>query len=116
MKMTLSQEGLEMMTKFWLVFMILCALAPLVAAAPHDQWRYRAGIRNSGGSHKLSAKRLQAVIERLRDKTGFPEMRFDEAGFLTLGDRTRVTGGSATARSLLIAAVDGDRVFELESH
>jgi hypothetical protein len=60
--------------------------------------------------------KLQSVLDSLRHKTGFLGMRFDEEGFLTLGDRTRISGGSATARELLIAAVDGDKAFELESH
>jgi hypothetical protein len=43
-------------------------------------------------------------------------MRFDEDGFLTLGDRTRIAGGSALARELVIAAVHGRDSFRLESH
>ena len=37
----------------------------------------------------------QRALESLRRKTGFMEMRFDESGFLTLGDRTRFVGASA---------------------
>jgi hypothetical protein len=43
-------------------------------------------------------------------------MCFDDAGFLVLGERAHIEGGSPSARDLLIAAVDGDKVFELESH
>jgi hypothetical protein len=95
---------------------ILCALATLSLAAPTDPSRYRAGLRNSTERYKLSAKQLNAVLESLRDKTGFLGMRFDEAGFLTLGDRTRMAGGSAAARALLVAAVDGTKSFDLENH
>jgi hypothetical protein len=56
------------------------------------------------------------VLESLRAKTGFQEMRFDESGFLTLGDRTRFAGGSASARELLIATIDGHQAIELEAH
>ncbi len=97
-------------------FAIVCALAPLVFSAPGDPLRFRPGMRNSSGSHRLNAKQLQAVGESLCHKTGFLEMRFDESGFLSLGDRTRIAGGSPTARELLIAAVDGHKVFELEAH
>jgi hypothetical protein len=64
----------------------------------------------------LSASQLQKALESLRHKTGFLEMRFDESGLLTLGDRTRFVGGSATARELLIATVDGRVAIELEAH
>jgi hypothetical protein len=81
-----------------------------------DPQRFRPGLRNSGGSRQLNARQLRMALDSLRHKTGFLEMRFDEAGFLTLGDRTRIAGGSATARALLIAAVEGNKVFELEDH
>jgi hypothetical protein len=97
------------------VLALLCMLASL-AYARTDKWRFRAGLRNSPGSQRLSAMQLQSVLDSLRHKTGFLSMRFDEEGFLTLGDRTRIGGGSATARELLIAAVEGDKAFELESH
>jgi hypothetical protein len=43
-------------------------------------------------------------------------MRFDDSGYLTLGDRNRIEGGSATAREMLISITDGSRIFELEAH
>jgi hypothetical protein len=98
------------------VFAILFALAPLVSAASIDPQRYRTGIRNSGGSYQLSAKHLRMVIESLRRIAGFQEMRFDEAGFLAWGERAHVESGSPSARKLLISAVEGEMVFELESH
>jgi hypothetical protein len=96
-----------------LALALVCALAPLASS---DPLRYRPGLRNSAGKQRLSAQQLQIVLDSLRHKTGFLEMCFDEAGFLTLGDRARTAGGSATARALIIATVDGDQVFELESH
>lgn len=74
------------------------------------------GIRNSSGSHRLSDKQLQQVRENLIRKSGFVEMSFDEQGKLTLGNRQHSVGGSATARLLLIAAVDSANLYELESH
>src|SRR5438876_2740894 len=105
------------MKKAFFLLTLVCALSPLVSStvyAQADPWRYRAGLRNSPGEERLSAAQLQLVLDSLRHKTGFLDMRFDEAGFLTLGDRTRYAGGSASARELLIATVDGQRALVLE--
>ncbi len=74
------------------------------------------GVRNSSGPQRLNEKQLQQAQESLRHKTGFVELIFDEEGALTLGNRQRIAGGSATARALLIAAVDSGNLYELESH
>jgi hypothetical protein len=98
---------------------LVCALSTFVfstAYAQAYQWRFRAGPRNSPGSRRLSGAQLRLTLDSLRHKTGFLDMRFDEAGFLTLGDRTRYAGGSERARGLLIATVDDQQVFELEAH
>lgn len=81
-----------------------------------DPFRYRGGLRNSPDERKLNAKQLDAVLTSLRDKTGLLEMRFDENGFLTLGDQTKFSGGSAIARGLLDAAAAMAHAVELESH
>ncbi len=104
------------MQNFCLLLTILCALSQLAFTAPGDPARPQAGLRNSDGNRRLSASQLQKALESLRHKTGFPEMRFDESGLLTLGDRTRFASGSATARELLIATVDGRVAIELEAH
>jgi hypothetical protein len=97
--------------------LLLCLAAEAVRAeAVKDPFRYRNGVRNGFGQLALSAGRLSAVAASLRAKTGFVELRFDEDGFLTLGDRARVAGGSAAARDLVVAAVDGVRAFVLEDH
>ncbi len=103
------------MQNFCLLLTILCALSQAVFTAPGDPARPQAGLRNSSGSRRLSASQLRKVLDSLRHKTGFLEMRFDESGFLTLGDRTRFVGGSATARELLIATVDGRLAIGLEA-
>jgi len=95
---------------------ILYLLSPVVLSVTGDLTRFRAGLRNGSGSRKLKLDQLKATLESLRGKTGFLDMRFDEAGFLTLGDRTRFTGGSSSARELLIATVDGRQAIELEAH
>ena len=94
----------------------LCALSSPAGAAPDASIRSHTGLRNNDGARRLSVKQLQSALESLRHKTGFLDMRFDEAGYLTLGDRNRVAGGSGVARELLISAVDGDKIFELEAH
>jgi hypothetical protein len=99
-----------------LLLSILCALSQIAYTATDFQYCPQAGLRNSNGSRRLSAMQLQRALESLRHKTGFLELRFDESGFLTLGDRTRFVGGSATARELLIATVDGRVAIELEAH
>ena len=96
--------------------MLLSVLAALAGAEPSDPLRYRGGLRNSADRYQLSAKQLSAVAASLREKTGFLDLRFDQDGFLTLGDRAHVGAGSAVARALLLAAVNSVDSFELESH
>jgi hypothetical protein len=74
------------------------------------------GVRNSSGSNRLNERRLQTLQVSLRQKTGFVELEFDRQGALTLGNRQNITGGSATARALLAAAIDSANLYELESH
>ena len=93
-----------------------CSIFSAAAATAGDPFRFRGGLRNSAGFHKLSPKQLEAVLMSLRDKTGLIDMRFDENGFLTLGDQTKFSGGSAIARSLLDAAVTMGIAADLESH
>jgi len=97
-------------------FAALYSIYSTAPATAGDPLRYRGGLRNSPGERKLNAKQLDAVLTSLRDKTGLIEMRFDENGFLTLGDQTKFSGGSATARALLDAAVTMGAAVDLESH
>lgn len=106
----------------WLL-MLVCGLTALSFAAPSDSpvlpsdsSRYRSGLRNSSDRHRLNAKQLAAVLESLRAKTGFLDMRFDEQGFLSLGDRSHIVGGSVSARALLVAAVESHKAIALENH
>lgn len=77
---------------------------------------YSGGVRNSTDRHRLKEKQLKQVLEGLAEKTGFREMGFDANGFLILGDRTNFVGGSATARHLLMDAVDSPSQLLLEHH
>jgi hypothetical protein len=95
--------------------LLLCLLSSSLAAAPSDSLRYRPGVRNSPGVNRLNEQQLETVLRHLREKTGFLELEFDVDGFLTLGDRTNFSGGSATARNLLAAAVEMKHAVELEA-
>jgi len=97
-------------------FAALCSIFSTLLATAGDPFRYRGGLRNSPGVRKLNAKQLDAVLTSLRDKTGLIEMRFDDNGFLTLGDRTKFSGGSGIARALLDAAATIGHAVDLESH
>jgi hypothetical protein len=94
----------------------LCSFFASFHATAGDPFRYRGGLRNSPGEHKLNAKQLDAVLASLREKAGLLEMRFDENGFLALGDHTKFSGGSAIARALLNAAASMAHAVDLESH
>jgi hypothetical protein len=97
--------------RFALALLVSCLALVSVNAA-----EYPTGVRNSAGPHRLSERQLQQVQESLRHDSGLMELGFDAEGGLTLGDRRHVQGGSATARTLLIAAVDSGNLYELESH
>lgn len=101
---------------FAAVFAALCSFFASPSATAGDAFRYRGGLRNSPDQRKLNAKQLDAVLTSLRDKTGLLEIRFDENGFLTLGDQTKFNGGSATARELLNATAPMAHAVDLESH
>ena len=94
---------------------ILLACASNIHSAAGDPLRYRGGMRNSPGPHKLNQQQLDAVLKSLRDKTGFREMSFDGNGFLKLGDPTNYIGGSEAARSLILLAVGSEKAIDLES-
>jgi len=97
-------------------FSTLCAFFPALLVTAGDPFRYSSGLRNSPGERRLNTKQLDAVLASLRDKAGFLEMCFDEDGFLTLGDQAKFSGGSATARALLDAALKMPHAVDLESH
>jgi hypothetical protein len=77
--------------------------------------RYLTGVRNSP-DFPLKPKQLSSLLESLRQKSGFQDLHFDKDGFLQLGDRANISGGSSSARKLLIAAVDRAKAIDLENH
>jgi hypothetical protein len=98
-----------------LALMFAGSLVVSSLAMTGDPSRFRPGLRNSPETDGLSAEQLDIILKSLREKTGFLELRFGKDGFLTLGDRTRIAGGSAAARALMIAAVDGRKAILLKS-
>jgi hypothetical protein len=101
------------------IFLLACGFFSTVWSASSsigDPARYRGGLRNSTTKHKLSPQQLDVVLKSLREKTGLTEMSFDTDGFLNLGDRTKFSGGSATARALLAATVEASVALDLECH
>jgi len=102
--------------RYCLLMLFVCSINSLSFAEVNDATRYQSGLRNSVGARRLAPKQLEKLLQSLREKAGFLEMRFDELGFLRLGDRAKIAGGSATARDLLIAAVDRARAIDLELH
>ncbi len=94
---------------------IVCTLCARLSANGNNASRYQNGVRNSP-DRPLNPKQLSSLLENLRQKSGFREMHFDPQGFLRLGDRSKIDGGSAAARELLIAAVDRAKAIDLENH
>ena len=95
--------------------LLVGALSLTALATPHADVQ-PTGVRNSAGTQRLNNEQLQQVQESLRRNSGFMELRFDQRGALTLGNRQQVQDGSATVRALVIAAVDSRNLYELESH
>jgi hypothetical protein len=98
-----------------LTLALVCSLAAPSPAMSGDPSSCRPGLRNSPEADKLSKKQLDLLVKSLREKTGFLDMRFDEDGFLTLGDRTCIAGGSVAARALLAATVGGMKAILLSN-
>ncbi|MDX2044720.1 MAG: hypothetical protein SF097_26150 [Acidobacteriota bacterium] len=94
---------------------IACTLCARLSANGNSTSRYQTGVRNSP-DRPLNPKQLSSLLENLRQKSGFREMHFDPQGFLRLGDRSKIDGGSTAARELLIAAVDRAKAIDLENH
>lgn len=105
-------------TNFWrnvIQAAALTLIAGTLGFAQSNASNIPTGVRNSR-TRGLNANQLQMIEQTLRQKTGFTELGFDAQGGLTLGDRNRVAGGSATARALVTAAVESGNLYELESH
>lgn len=102
----------------WLVVILLSSFLVLRAEATtqSDPLTYRGGLRHSPEKHRLKEKELNRILESLAEKTGWRELGFDAEGFLTLGDRQNFVGGSATARHLLMDAVQFPSQLILENH
>jgi hypothetical protein len=98
-----------------LVLVFVCWLVVPSLGMPADPSCFRPGLRNSPGADKLGTEQLDRLVDSLREKAGFLDLRFDGQGFLILGDRTRISGGSVTARALLVATVEGESAILLKN-
>lgn len=81
-----------------------------------DIIEYRGGIRNSNGQYRLEPKYLNLLLASLQEKTGFSELSMDSSDYLVIGNKEAFVGGSSAARKLLIAAIEGLILFNLENH
>ncbi len=93
-----------------------CRPIQMANNSQQTQQIYKPGLRNSFDEHALNATELNLVLNQLQKKTGFVRMRFDNDGFLRVDDRQDFVGGSARARELVLAAIDGKKVVVLQSH
>ena len=81
-----------------------------------DNIEYRGGIRNSNGEYRLEPKYLNLLLASLQEKTGFTELSVDSSDYLVIKNKEVFVGGSRAARKLLIAAIEGLILFNLENH
>lgn len=118
LKTSFSRNGLRTaVLKTGVILGLLCTFSVMAwAIDDNDPHRYRSGVRNGYGKYQLKGKRLAALTKSLKEKTGFLELQFDAEGFLRLGDRTLIKGGSVAARDLVMAAVDSAKALVLEDH
>ena len=94
-----------------LAVLLCCVPAKSVSVARNY---FRAGLRNSD-NRPIAINQLQNLLENLRQKTGLLDLKFDADGFLELGDRNHIQGGSPTARALILSALESGNCFKLES-
>jgi len=95
-------------------FVSFFACSSRVFGETDEPYRFRSGFHLKQ-NHRFSNTQLKTLLHGFRFWTGLSEITFDDSGNLSLGDRSRVTGGSATARQLIIAAVEGQDSFTLEN-
>ncbi len=75
--------------------------------------QFRSGVYVSQ-DRPPTKQQLKTLMDGLRFWTGLDKIAIDPGGKLSLGDRSRITGGSKTARELIVAAVDSQDSFKLE--
>ena len=109
-----SYASTKITARCYPILLAVCLMSSQLTADDRTS-RYQYGVRNSM-ERPLKPRQLSLLLESLRQKSGFLEMHFDDNSFLRLGDRSRIAGGSAIARELLIAAVDRAKGIDLENH
>jgi len=119
------QEAVAVKAKWsWSVHVRTCAAALVFLACLHSLLAQTAS--NLGGGFReglsfsqtrpLTIEQQTGLLKDLRRLTGFVELESDDAGFLVLGNRAHLLGGSPTARALISAVVDGRDSYVLEGH
>jgi hypothetical protein len=98
-----------------LMLWVACLPAFRVFGAISVPAGFRSGLCLSK-TRPLTIRQQTGLFEQMRQRTGFAELHLDEDGFLALGDRAHISGGSPTARALLLAVVDSRDLFIIESH
>jgi len=98
-----------------------CAMAGLIAMltfATAD-----AGIPKLPGiwlsqesGHKLTESHEEQLVQSLRRITGLPGLKFEKNGQLSLGDVSLASGGSISARQILLCTLGSGDVFIIENH
>jgi len=81
-----------------------------IDASADNLYRFRPGIHISN-ERPVSTTQRADLVNGLRNWTGLTELGFNPDGDLVLGDRTKVTCGSETARALIIKAADSSDSF-----
>jgi hypothetical protein len=77
-------------------------------------YRYHKGLHLSR-ERPLTNKELGLLVNGLRTLTGFLTIEITSNRDLTVADRAQISGGSALARDLFTAALDGDESFTIEN-
>jgi len=105
----------DLLKSLTLAAICLLTIFSVARAAQNDSvYRYRKGIHLSR-ERPLSKKELGRLINGIKSLTGFSAVKIDSNGDLTITDRSQFSGGSAIARDLFTAAIDGDESFTIES-
>jgi len=100
-----------------LTWAAICLLIVFIVAraARHDAvYRYRRGLHLSG-ERQPTKKELRQLINGIKSLTGFLAIEIDANGDFMIADRSQFSGGSARARELFTAAIDGEESFTIES-
>jgi hypothetical protein len=105
----------DLLKSLTLAAICLLTVFSVARAAQNDSvYRYRKGFHLSP-ERPPTKKELSWLINGIKSLTGFSAIKIDSNGDLTIADPSQFSGGSARARDLFTAALDGDESFTIES-